>query len=207
LASLAWPGYVGVCTGINAAGVALAQLSAMSRDCSRRGVPAALRFRGALEAGATVAEVAEGVMRAPGTVGVNLLLCGPREALVLELSARHQAVRYPAGGLLTVTNHYQSPAMEDLKGRFPPRPPYATISAYQFTEAYSLSRNRRLQEMATDQGLSPTDLQMILADPEIANAGTAGCTVFAPGERRLWVAQGKRPPVSRGPFVEIKLWD
>ena len=45
LASLAWPGYVGVCTGINAAGVALAQLSAMSRDRTLKGTPAALRFR------------------------------------------------------------------------------------------------------------------------------------------------------------------
>jgi hypothetical protein len=206
LASLAWPGYVGVCTGINAAGVALAQLSAMSRECSRQGVPAALRFRGALEAGATVAAVAEGVLKAPGTVGVNLLLCDPRQALVLELSARHQAVRHPARGLLTVTNHYQSSAMEDLKGRFPPRPPYAALSAYQFTEAYSQSRNRRLQEMATGHRLGPTDLQKILADPKIANAGTAGCTVFAPGERRLWVSQGKTPPVSQGPFVEVKPW-
>ena len=57
LASLAWPGYVGVCTGINASGVALAQLSAMSRDRTLKGTPAALRFRVALEDGDTVAAV------------------------------------------------------------------------------------------------------------------------------------------------------
>jgi hypothetical protein len=51
LASLAWPGYVGVCTGINRAGVALAQLSVPSRDRSLRGLPAALRFRLALDTG------------------------------------------------------------------------------------------------------------------------------------------------------------
>ncbi|MGB7913258.1 MAG: C45 family autoproteolytic acyltransferase/hydrolase, partial [Desulfobaccales bacterium] len=53
LASLAWPGYVGVCTGINKAGVALAQLSVPSRDRSLTGMPAALRFRLALEGGAS----------------------------------------------------------------------------------------------------------------------------------------------------------
>ena len=127
LASLAWPGYVGVCTGINASGVALAQLSAMSRDRTLKGTPAALRFRQALEDGDTVAAVAERVLEAPGTIGNNLMLCGPREALVLEISARHGAVRHPESGLLTTTNHYQSPAMQGLKGRFPPRPPYSVL--------------------------------------------------------------------------------
>ncbi len=120
LASLAWPGYVGVCTGINASGVALAQLSSMSRDRTLKGTPAAMRFRQALEDGDTVAGVAESVLKAPGTIGNNLMLCGPNEALVLEISARHGAVRRPERGLLTTTNHFQSPAMQGLKGRFPP---------------------------------------------------------------------------------------
>jgi hypothetical protein len=207
LASLAWPGYVGVCTGINASGVALAQLSAMSRDRTLKGTPAALRFRQALEDGDTVAAVAESVLKAPGTIGNNLMLCGPREALVLEISARHGAVRHPCHGLLTTTNHYQSPAMQGLKGRFPPRPPYAVLAAYQFTEAYSEARNHRLQELAADRRLGPIDLQKILADPHVANAGTVVCTVFHPADRLLWVAQGETPPVNQGPFVAIKLWD
>jgi hypothetical protein len=207
LASLAWPGYVGVCTGINSSGVALAQLSAMSRGRTLKGTPAALRFRQALEDGNTVAAVAARVLAAPGTIGNNLMLCGPKEALVLELSARQAAARHPHRGLLTATNHYQSPAMQGLKGRFPPRPPYSALSPYHFTEAYSQARNHRLQELASERCLDPTDLQKILADPRIANAGTAVCTVFHPADRLLWVAQGEVPPVNRGPFVAIKLWD
>jgi len=198
---------VGVCTGINASGVALAQLSAMSRDRTRKGTPAALRFRQALEDGDTVTAVAARVLAARGTIGNNLMLCGPREALVLELSARQGTVRRPLRGLLTATNHYQSPAMQGLKGRFPPRPPYSVLSSYHFTEAYSLARNHRLQELASDRRLGPIDLQKILADPAIANAGTAVCTVFHPADRLLWVAQGETPPVNRGPFAAIKLWD
>jgi len=206
LASLAWPGYVGVCTGINSSGVALAQLSCMSRDRTLRGTPAALRFRQALEAGDTVTAVADWVLKMPGTIGNSLLLCGPREAVVVELSARHAAVRRPDRGLLTATNHYQSPAMQRLKGRFPPRPPYSVLSAYHFTEAYSQARNRRLRHLARDRQLGPQDLQRILADPDIANAGTAVCTVFHPAERLLWVAQGETPPVNQGSFTEKKLW-
>jgi hypothetical protein len=207
LASLAWPGYVGVCTGINASGVALAQLSAMSRDRTLKGTPAALRFRQALEEGDTVAAVAARIRQAPGTIGNNVMLCGPNGALVLEISARQAAARPPRRGLLTVTNHYQSPAMQGLKGRFPPRPPYSVLSAYHFTEAYSQARNARLRELAADRPLGPQDLQTILADPQIANAGTVVCTVFDPVQRLLWVARGETPPVNRGPFVAVKLWE
>jgi hypothetical protein len=207
LASLAWPGYVGVCTGMNYSGVGLAQLSCMSRDRSLKGTPAALRFRLALEQGDTVTAVADRVLKEPGTIGNNLLLCGPREALVLELSARHGAVRRPHHGLLTVTNHYQSPAMQELKGRFPHRPPGSVLSSYYFSETYSQARNLRLRQVARDRQLGPEDLQRILADPEIANAGTVVCTIFRPVDRCLWVARGETPPVNQGPFVAVKLWD
>jgi len=207
LASLAWPGYVGVCTGMNYAGVALAQLSCMSRDRRLKGIPAALRFRQALEQGDTPAAVAGGVLQEPGTIGNNLILCGPRDALVLELSARTGAVRRPTRGLLTVTNHYQSPAMQGLKGRFPPRPPYSALSSYYFTEAYSQARNRRLQELAAHRSLGPEDVQKILADSAIANPGTVVCAVFHPADRRLWVALGETPPVNQGAFETVKLWD
>jgi hypothetical protein len=207
LASLAWPGFVGVCTGINSAGVALAQLSAMSRDRSLKGTPAALRYRQALEEGNTVTAVAAHVLKSPGTIGNNLILCGPGEALAVELSARHGAVRRPTHGLLTVTNHYQSPIMQGLKGRFPLRPPYSVLSAYHFSEAYSQARNQRLQDLAQNRHLEPEDLQRILADPDVANAGTAISAVFCPADRLVWVARGETPPVTRGPFEAIKLWD
>ncbi len=206
LASLAWPGYLGVCTGINKAGVALAQLSAVSRERTLQGMPAALRFRLGLETGTTAGAVAARVLSLPGTIGNNLMLCDPREALVLELSARHGALRQPRTGLITATNHYQSPAMQALKGKFPPPPPFSVLSAEHFSEAYSAARDRRLQNLAAGRRLAPGDLQTILADPEVANAGSAVCAIFAPGRKTLWVARGATAPVSRGPFVEKKLW-
>ena len=134
------------------------------------------------------------------------MLCDPRQALVLELSARQGTVRRPLQGLITATNHYQSPAMRPLIGRFPPRPPYSVLSADHFTEAYSRSRNQRLQELAAGRRLAPDDLQEILADTGVANAGTATCAVFAPEQKTFWVAQGEKPPVNRGPFVAQRLW-
>ena len=191
-----WPGRGtwGCAPASNKAGVALAQLSAPSRDRSLRGMPAALRFRLALEQGASAEAAADQVLRLPGTIGNNLLLCDPQEALVLELSARRGVRRRPRQGLITASNHYQSPAMQDLKGRFPPRTPYSPLPAYYFTEAYSRARDRRLQELAAGRRLAPSDLQKILADEAVANAGTVMCVVFAPGKHTIWVAPGGKAP-------------
>ncbi len=206
LASLAWPGYVGVCTGVNRAGVALAQLTAMTTDFSLRGMPAALRYRLALEEGKTVGQVASLILNTPGTIGNNLILCGAQEAAVLELSARFGVVRYPRGGLVTATNHYQSAAMESLRGPFPKRLPFSPLTPYHFTEAYSRAREARLEELARGRTLGPGDIQTILADAGIANPGTAVGAVFCPAEGLLWVARHQTAPVSQGPFEEISLW-
>ena len=148
-----------------------------------------MRFRQALELGKTAPEAAALVMKLSGTIGNNLMLCDPGEALVVELSARRGAVRHPREGLLTATNHYQSAPMQALKGRFPPRPPFSVLSSYHFTEAYSEARDQRLRQLGAGKKLGPGELQAILADPKIANAGTAVSAIFSPGERKLWVAQ------------------
>jgi hypothetical protein len=206
LASLAWPGYVGVCTGMNRAGVALAQLTTMSLDRSLKGIPAALRFRRALEGGADVGTAASLILQAPGTMGNNLLLCSAKEAAGLEISARTGVIRYPEAGLLLATNHYQSGPMASLKGRFPPRPPFSPLSPHHFTAAYSRSRLARLEELTAESRLGPEKIQAILADPGIANAGTVVSAVFAPSGQKMWVARGARPPVNQGPFQEVRLW-
>lgn len=205
-ASLAWPGYIGVCTGLSKTGVALSQLSAMCRDTSLRGMPAALRFRQGLEAGDSVAKVAERILGIKGTIGNNVLLASAGEARVLELSANRGAARPPMAGLLTVTNHYQSPTMAPLSGRFPRRPPFSALSSYYFSEAYSRARDSRLQELARGKSLGSADIQTILADNHIANPGTIASLVFNPAEKTLWVARGEKPPVNRGPFQKLQLW-
>jgi hypothetical protein len=207
LASLAWPGYIGVTTGMNRAGVVLAQLASMCREATLKGVPAGLRYRLALEQGLSVEEVAGQILATPGTIGNNVLLTGPGEALVLELSARCFAVRRPVAGLLTVTNHFQSDETAGVKGRFRRRPPFTVLEPYHFTEAYSQARNARLRELAATRTLEPADLQVILGDPGIANPGTVNSVVFAPAELTWWVAAKGPPPVSQGKFVKCCLWD
>jgi hypothetical protein len=204
--SLAWPGYLGVSTGLNRAGVALAQLSVMSRKTTIRGMPAALRYRQALEKGDTAMAVARRVLDQPGTIGNNLLICAPREAVVLELAPSRFFARRPVAGLLTVTNHFQSLAMSAVQGAFSRRPPYSVLDPQHFTEAYSKARDAKLRELAAAGPLTPKDLQKILGHPQIANPGTVNSVVFDPERLTLWVATHDKTPVSRGRFVELKPW-
>lgn len=204
--SVAWPGYVGVCTGMNRRGVVLCQLSAMCRRATFRGVPAALRFRLALERGESLTAAAREILGHPPTIGNSVLLADATDTWLLELAPGAWACRRPVAGLLTATNHFQTPEMAKLKGRFPRRPPGSPLSPVHFSEAYSLARDRRLRELAEGRLLSPPDLMAILADPQVANPGTVVSAVFAPAERTMWLAQGESAPVSRHRWVEIRAW-
>lgn len=204
--SVAWPGYVGVCTGMNRRGVVLCQLTAVCRRASFQGVPAALRFRLALERAASLTAAAREIPAHPATIGNNVLLADASGALVLELAPGAWAGRRPLAGLLTATNHFQAPEMAGLKGRFPRRPPGSPLSPEHFSEVYSLARDRRLRELAGGRSLSPPDLMAMLADPGIANPGTVVSAVFAPAEGTMWVAQGESAPVSRHRWVQVRVW-
>ena len=125
LASLAWPGYVGILTGMNRAGLTLVQLTAMCRDHTLKGCPAGLRRATARPWSRRIFPA--GLDRRPARDQDNhrqqCAAGGPQEALVLELSPHRDAVRRPRAGLITVTNHFQSHGMAPVKGLFPRRPP------------------------------------------------------------------------------------
>ncbi len=204
MVSVSWPGYVGVCTGMNHSQVALGQLTASTSDFSMAGVPSALRNRLSLQYHASPLEVAAGITSLPGTIGANLILASPKEALLLEVSAHHQHVRVPRGGILTATNHYQSPGMQAVKGAPFRRPPLSPLDPFCFSQEYSLLRDRRLQELLTSGPTDAIKAQQILSDPVIANPCDVNSVVFDTAASELYVAQGLEIPISqRGRFRHL----
>ena len=195
--SLSWPGYIGVCSGLSSAQVALGQLTAATSDISLAGVPAALRNRLALQHHQTVPEVAACIASLPGTLGANLILASPQEALLLEISARHRQVRLPQDDILTATNHFQSPHMQPWRGAAFRRPPLSPLDKFYFSPEYSLRRNQRLQEMLRSQPLDIAKAQKILGDPVIANPCDINSIIFDTAASEVYVAQGLDLPVSR----------
>lgn len=195
--SIGWPGYIGVCTGMNRSQVALGQLTAATSDVSLAGVPAALRNRLALQYHHTVLEAAARIASLPGTLGANLILASPRETLLLELSAHHRQVRLPQDGILTATNHYQSPGMEPWQGAAFRRPLLSPLDNYHFSTDYSLARNQRLQHLLSAQTLNIPRAQQILGDPLIANPCDVNSVIFDTAASTVYLAQGLELPVSR----------
>jgi hypothetical protein len=204
LVSIAWPGYVGVCTGMNIAKVALGQLTSATSDYSLAGVPAALRNRLALQHCQSPLEVAARIASLPGTIGANLIMASPKYALLLEISAHHRQVRVPVNGVLTATNHYQSAGMQAFRGAEFRRPPLSPLDPFCFSNEYSVKRNERLQELLKNGDLDIIRAQQILGDDVIANPCDVNSVVFDPAARELYVAQGLDTPVSqRGRFRHL----
>ncbi len=203
LVSVAWPGYIGICTGMNLSQVALGQLTASTSDTSLAGVPSALRNRLALQHHFSLVEVAARIASLPGTIGANLILASPQESLLLEISAHHREVRVPVDGILTATNHYQSPTMQTWRGKAFRRPPLSPLDAYCFSRDYSLERNQRMQDLLSARSLNIAKAQQILSDPIIANPCDVNSVVFDPAASEVYVAQNLRPPVSQGRFRRL----
>lgn len=202
--ALGWPGYIGVCTGMNQAQIALGQLTASTSDVSLAGMPAALRNRLALQNQESVSAVVAHLTSLPGTLGANLLIASPWEAVLLEVSAHHWALRLPQQGILTVTNHYQSPGMQAYRGNGFRRPPFSPLQPFCFSTEYSLARDQRLQELLCDRPLDIRRAQEILKDPAIANPCNVNSVIFDTAASEVYLAQGEQVPVSqRGRFRHL----
>jgi isopenicillin-N N-acyltransferase-like protein len=113
LASVGFPGLLGVLSGMNDAGLAVAVLEVYSSAdgaprLDTRGTPYALCFRCVLEECKTVAE-AEKLLRAtPRTTMLNLAVCDRKGGAVFEITPKSVVVRPPAEDLCLCTNHFRS---------------------------------------------------------------------------------------------------
>jgi hypothetical protein len=110
-AAVGFPGLVGVLSGMNEAGLALAVLEVFDikvgeQHFDARGVPYGLCLRRVLEQAKTIDEakkVLEGLRR---TTTINVAIADRREVAVLEISPKHVVKRPSVKGVCVTTNHY-----------------------------------------------------------------------------------------------------
>jgi hypothetical protein len=188
-ASIGYPGMVGVISGINDAGLAVATLDVYeSADGApifdARGVPLAITYRRILEECATLDE-AEALLRSvPRTTYMNLAAADRNGAAVFEITPQTVGVRRPVDGGLACTNHFQ------LDG----------LSTHQ-----QCRRIDRLNAINSRQAtLGVADVQAAL---HAVNQGemTLQTMVFEPRSLRLHVAMGGPGPVSNHPLKTFDL--
>jgi hypothetical protein len=175
-ASVAYPGMVGVFSGMNEKGLALADLTVIdSKDDSARldvsGIPYTLALRRVLEECSTVEEAEKLVRSLRRTTRQNIALCDRKGGVVLEVTPKTVAVRRPEEGICACTNHFRT---EDL----------ATSTK---CERYAtLEKSREMKKF---------DVKEVAKQMDAVNQGawTLQTMVFEPSELRLRLAYGKGP--------------
>lgn len=111
--SISFPGFVGVASGMNEAGLCVAQLEVdESAEPGPRfqfgGTPVAMCFRRLLEECATINEAEKLLREQKRMIMCNLAVCDLHEAAVLEITPKHVVRRSAENGLAMCTNHFRT---------------------------------------------------------------------------------------------------
>ncbi len=111
-ASFAYPGMIGVLTGMNDAGLTVAVMNVFQEKKYQQAMPYILFFRTLLEECTTTAEVLARAKAGCCNVSNNLMVCDAEgDAALLEISPTRVEVRRPKDGLVMSTNHFRSEAL------------------------------------------------------------------------------------------------
>ena len=168
-ASVAWPGFVGVVTGVNAAGVALAVHGARAGTPSREGEPVATTLREVL-GHATSTREALAMLGARAAMVAHLVLVADASGDAAVVERAPGAAPYVRRGAphLALTNHFEGPLAADPADR--------RVRA----ETTTLERRARLDERLASLGAAdPLAVLDVLRDRR-----AAGGAALAPGDRR-----------------------
>lgn len=210
-ASVAWPGFIGVVTGMNAEGVAVAVHGGRAREPSTTGVPVAFSLRETLSSARTTKE-AVAILSAQDVMVSHLVFVGDAQghfAIVERAPGSPAHVRSAEGspGRASVTNHFEGPLKDDPRD----------LEVRKTTS--TLERRARIDELLAavppKSATVETMLEMV-RDHRCATSVGASCSV---GDRRtidafiathgvvadltareLWVSEGPR---LSGRFLKI----
>lgn len=191
-ASVAWPGFVGLVTALNADGLSLACLtSTVSRETANA-TPLLLLYRTIAQYAGTLDEVEWLLRGARRTIGNNLTaVSGPaNDARGFELTMERVRAIRSTNGVVAATNHFQHPAMAELQ--------------VGWVVPSSENRLARLRELFGTGSHGVEEAQVALADlcPPLGasdvwdclnNPGTIYSSIAAPASLTLWVRAHDRP--------------
>ena len=175
-ACVAGPGMLGVISGINEKGLALADLEVTdSKDGSAKldvsGVPCTLVFRRVLEECSTVEEAEKLLRSLKRTIRQNMAICDKKTGGVLEITPKTVVLRRSVDGICACTNHFRTPDLATA----------TTCWRYAILE-----RSRKIKQF---------DVAEVARQMDAVNVGhwTLQTMVFEPSSLKLHLAYGKGP--------------
>jgi hypothetical protein len=186
-ASVTYPGQVGVLTGINDKGLALADLTVNdASDGSPRldptGIPYALAMRRVLEECATVDEAEKLLRSLKRTVRQNIAICDANRGAVFEITPKTLVVRPEAEGFCACTNHFRS------------------------KELSTWTDCKRYATLDKTRGVAKLDVAAVSKQMDAVSQGnwTLQTMVFEPATLKLHLAYGPGP-ATRLPLKTVDL--
>jgi hypothetical protein len=186
-ASVTWPGFVGVLSGMNDTGLAVGCLdSGPAKDDSPAfclGAPLSLTFRRILEECSSIEEAQKLLTAAKRTTWMNLAACDRQRAVVFEITPKSVVARRAEDHLLACTNHFRTPELSVTKQCWR----YRVLHGY-------WERSQPFSWRDVADALHKVNLGQL----------TTQSMIFEPKPLRLRLAIGK-PPASGGPFVSLEL--
>jgi hypothetical protein len=175
-ASITYPGLLGVSSGMNEKGLALADLTVTdANDNSPKldvtGVPYTFALRRVLEECATIEEAERLLRSLKRTTRQNVALCDRRHGAVFEITPKSLVVRHSVEGICACTNHFRTK-------------PLATSTAC--PRFAILDKSRDLKQL---------DVAAVAQRMDAVNQGdwTVQTMIFEPATLTLHVAFGKGP--------------
>jgi isopenicillin-N N-acyltransferase-like protein len=187
-AAVGFPGLLGVLSGMNDAGLALAvhevhKTKDGSSSFDPKGVPYGMAFRRVLEECTTVAEAEKLLRGLKRTTMLNLAVCDKDGGAIFEITTKNIVVRKPEADVCTCTNHFVS---KELGAGVP---------------CDRLPKLDAVRDTKGKLGLAEVAKKL---DAVNQGSGTLQTMVFEPAALKLHLAIGKCPS-SALPLKEIDL--
>jgi len=166
VASVGWPGMIGVTTGMNSDGLSLAMLVSLSSNPKFAGLPSVVAFRHYLETQTKAEEAVEFFARNNVILPTNLSLADAAgNALVIELNPyTGNALRRPTDGFLPCTNFFASPLAAETSND--PRFKYLEEAARGAARHDYFDLRNYLVQTAPDGDTRMANLQTMILLPE-----------------------------------------
>jgi predicted choloylglycine hydrolase len=192
--SVTFPGYIGVLSGTNRAGISLSSHTSHSPD-NQDGIPSGILYRMILEKATSIGQVDSMLRKNQRTIGNNLVISSLHEnkVAVFEITAA-SVVQLQSAERVVCTNHFVS----DELG-YPIDPLSGSFLRYDYLSKAFKNESVVLESVVKTMSYCEKNASEQWAS--VSNEGTVQSVIFLPELHLIYVAKGTEAPTTAGGYI------